>query len=79
MSSDNLFAYHCTPTCDSEITKANPKLTDCRFQTDTPNVVHMTVKPQEAVDEEENAKSGKGGSRRDGDEEQTAGCRCVIL
>jgi hypothetical protein len=54
-------------------------LKDCRFQTDSPNVVHMTVKPQEMVDDEENAKTGKTGSRRDGDDEPTAGCRCVIL
>lgn len=54
-------------------------LKECRFQTDTPNVVHMTVKPQEVVDEEENAKTGKSGSRRDNDEEPTATCRCVIL
>ncbi|CAO2650357.1 Nn.00g016490.m01.CDS01 [Neocucurbitaria sp. VM-36] len=52
---------------------------DCRFQIDTPNVVHMTVKPQEVVDEEENAKTGKGVNRRDGEDEPTAGCRCVIL
>ncbi|KAI4686563.1 uncharacterized protein J4E84_005844 [Alternaria hordeiaustralica] len=54
-------------------------LKDCRFQTDSPNVVHMTVKPQEMVDDEENAKTGKTGSRRDNDEEPTAGCRCIIL
>ncbi|KAF2856130.1 hypothetical protein T440DRAFT_463459 [Plenodomus tracheiphilus IPT5] len=54
-------------------------LKECRFQTDTPNVVHMTVKPQEVVDDEENAKSGKGASRRDDDDEPTAGCRCVVL
>ncbi|KAH8731038.1 hypothetical protein GQ44DRAFT_736163 [Phaeosphaeriaceae sp. PMI808] len=53
-------------------------LKDCRFQTDTPNVVHMTVKPQEVVDEED-AKTGKGANRSNGEEEQTAGCRCVIL
>lgn len=53
-------------------------LKDCRFQKDTPNVVHMTVKPQEIVDEED-AKGGKGASRRDGEDEPTAGCRCVIL
>ncbi|CAI6240312.1 unnamed protein product [Periconia digitata] len=53
-------------------------LKECRFQSETPNVVHMTVKPQEVVDEED-AKGGKGGSRRDTDEEATAGCRCVIL
>lgn len=53
-------------------------LKDCRFQTEAPNVVHMTIKPQEVVDEED-AKTGKGGNRRDGEEEPTAGCRCVIL
>ncbi|KAL5116528.1 hypothetical protein ACEQ8H_005524 [Pleosporales sp. CAS-2024a] len=51
---------------------------ECRFQTDSPNVVHMTVKPQEAIDDED-AKTGKGTSRRDGEEEATAGCRCVLL
>jgi len=54
-------------------------LKDCRFQTDSPNVVHMTVKPQEMVDDEENAKTGKTGSRRDTEDEPTAGCRCIIL
>jgi len=52
---------------------------DCRFQTEAPNVVHMTVKPQEVVDEEENAKTGKSSKTRDDGEEPTAGCRCVIL
>jgi hypothetical protein len=41
--------------------------------------VHMTVKPQEMVDDEENAKTGKTGSRRDTEDEPTAGCRCIIL
>ncbi|KAF1956185.1 hypothetical protein CC80DRAFT_492450 [Byssothecium circinans] len=54
------------------------QLKECRFQKEAPNVVHMTVKPQEVVDEED-AKGGKGGNRRDGDEEATAGCRCIIL
>ncbi|KAF2189814.1 ubiquitin-like protein [Zopfia rhizophila CBS 207.26] len=53
-------------------------LKECRFQTESPNVVHMTVKPQEVVDEED-AKTGKGGGRRDSEEEVHAGCRCVIL
>lgn len=53
-------------------------LKDCRFQTESPNVVHMTIKPQEVVDEED-AKTGKGGSRNHGDDEPHAGCRCVIL
>jgi hypothetical protein len=39
----------------------------------------MTVKPQEVVDDEENGKSAKAGNRREGDDEPTAGCRCVIL
>ena len=55
------------------------KVIECRFQTDTPNVVHMTVTPQEVVDEEENAKTGKSGNRRESDDEPTATCRCVIL
>jgi len=39
----------------------------------------MTVKPQDIVDEEENAKIGKSGTRdRDGSE-SSPGCRCVIL
>ncbi|KAJ4380815.1 hypothetical protein N0V86_004177 [Didymella sp. IMI 355093] len=54
-------------------------LKDCRFQTEAPNVVHMTIKPQEVVDEEENAKTGKSAKTRDDGEEPTAGCRCVIL
>ncbi|KAF2018613.1 ubiquitin-like protein [Aaosphaeria arxii CBS 175.79] len=53
-------------------------LKECRFQTEAPNVVHMTVKPQELIDEED-AKTGKDGRRRDGDDESHAGCRCVIL
>jgi len=39
----------------------------------------MTVKPQEVVEDEENAKTGKAGSRRENDDEPTAGCRCIIL
>ncbi|KAJ8111532.1 hypothetical protein OPT61_g5897 [Boeremia exigua] len=54
-------------------------LKDCRFQTEAPNVVHMTIKPQEVVDDEENAKTGKTSKTRDDGEEPTAGCRCVIL
>lgn len=55
------------------------RLHDCRFDAGlTPHVVHMTVKPQEIVDEED-AKMAKTGSRdRDGNE-VSAGCRCVIL
>lgn len=53
-------------------------LKDCRFQAESPNVVHMTVKPQEVVDEED-AKTAKTGGRDNDDGETTARCRCVIL
>lgn len=51
-----------------------------KFNHDSPNVVHMTVKPQDILDEEEAAaKGGKSGSRTGDDEERSSGCRCVIL
>ncbi|TKA65237.1 hypothetical protein B0A49_07956 [Cryomyces minteri] len=53
------------------------QLRECRFQAESANVVHMTIKPQEVVDDED-AKTGKGISR-DRDNERTPGCRCVIL
>ncbi|KAF2002864.1 ubiquitin-like protein [Amniculicola lignicola CBS 123094] len=53
-------------------------LKECRFQTEAPNVVHMTVKPSELIDDDD-TKGGKGGNRRDDGEEIHAGCRCVIL
>ncbi|KAI9836574.1 MAG: hypothetical protein M1819_001206 [Sarea resinae] len=54
-------------------------LKDCRFNAESPNVVHMTVRPQELVDEED-AKTAKQGYGRDREgSESTAGCRCVIL
>lgn len=43
----------------------------------TAHVVHMTVKPQDIVDEED-AKIKTGGKDREGSE-RTHGCRCVIL
>ncbi|KAK3078032.1 hypothetical protein LTS18_008611, partial [Coniosporium uncinatum] len=49
----------------------NAKLSECRFSTESANVLHLSVKPQDIVDEEENAKTGKGSARGDG--ERTAG------
>ncbi|KAL9113067.1 MAG: hypothetical protein Q9227_002679 [Pyrenula ochraceoflavens] len=53
----------------------------CKLNHDAPNVIHMTIKPQEIIDEED-AKGGKGGfgtgSARDGGE-RSPGCRCVLL
>lgn len=58
-----------------------PRLPDCKFVLGTtPHVVHMTIKPQEIVDEED-AKMAKSGHRdRDGNERSSGLCgRCVIL
>ncbi|KAL2006303.1 hypothetical protein VTN00DRAFT_9957 [Thermoascus crustaceus] len=54
-------------------------LSDSKFSRDAPNVVHMTVKPQEIVDEED-AKGAKANytRERDGDE-RSPRCRCIIL
>ncbi len=52
--------------------------TECRFNADSPNVVHMSIKPQEMVDDEEASKQKNLGRDRDG-EERTAGCHCIIL
>ncbi|TVY85728.1 hypothetical protein LAWI1_G008371 [Lachnellula willkommii] len=52
-------------------------LKDCRFNEKEANVVHMTVRPQDIVDEEDASKAKGGGRDRDRNE-NTAGCRCVI-
>ncbi|RAL13034.1 uncharacterized protein BO97DRAFT_50777 [Aspergillus homomorphus CBS 101889] len=53
-------------------------LSDCRFNRDAPNVVHMTVKPQELVDEED-AKGTKAQYTREREaSERSPGCRCII-
>ncbi|KAJ5098715.1 hypothetical protein N7532_005716 [Penicillium argentinense] len=54
-------------------------LSDSKFNKDAPNVVHMTVKPQEVVDEED-AKGAKSQLSREREaSERSPGCRCVIL
>ncbi|KAF3483058.1 uncharacterized protein GIQ15_02382 [Arthroderma uncinatum] len=54
-------------------------LSDCRFNREGPNVVHMTVKPQVIIDEED-SKATKSTQSRDHEEsERSPGCRCVIL
>lgn len=53
-------------------------LVECRFNADSANVVHMTVRPQDVVDEEEQSKGKALRGETEGAEE-TAGCRCVIL
>ncbi|KAJ5107287.1 hypothetical protein N7456_003962 [Penicillium angulare] len=54
-------------------------LSESKFNHDAPNVVHMTVKPQEVVDEED-AKGAKAQYGREGEtNERSPGCRCVIM
>ncbi|KAJ5177571.1 uncharacterized protein N7500_000270 [Penicillium coprophilum] len=54
-------------------------VSDSRFSKEHPNVVHMTVKPQEVVDEED-AKGAKAQYSREREaSERSPGCRCVIL
>jgi len=52
-------------------------LKECKFNADAANVVHMTVRPQDVVDEEEQSKGKALRGEGDGGE-STAGCRCVI-
>ncbi|KAG4413693.1 hypothetical protein IFR04_013162 [Cadophora malorum] len=52
-------------------------LKECKFNAESANVVHMTVRPQDIVDEEDASKSKALARDREGGE-STAGCRCVI-
>lgn len=55
------------------------QFTDSKLNPDAPNVLHMTVKPQEVV-EEEDAKGGKASYGREPEViERSPRCRCVIL
>ncbi|APA12671.1 hypothetical protein sscle_09g074410 [Sclerotinia sclerotiorum 1980 UF-70] len=50
----------------------------CKFNLETSNVVHMTIRPQDIVDEEDASKAKSTSRGREGGESH-AGCRCVIL
>ncbi|TAQ84500.1 hypothetical protein B7494_g7168 [Chlorociboria aeruginascens] len=50
-------------------------LRDCKFSAESSNVVHMSIIPQDIVDEEDASKSKAMTRDRDGGE-RTAGCRC---
>lgn len=56
---------------------------DLPFNLDAPNVVHMTIKPADLMEDEAEAtgKTAKGGSirARAGADDGGAGCRCVVL
>ncbi|TGO48966.1 hypothetical protein BOTNAR_0450g00010 [Botryotinia narcissicola] len=51
----------------------------CKFNPETSNVVHMTIRPQDIVDEEDASKAKSMGRGRGEDGESNAGCRCVVL
>lgn len=55
---------------------------DCRLNPDTPNVVHMTVRPTDSGDDDATQRSNKigfGGRDRERREGSSPSCRCVIL
>jgi len=55
-------------------------LKDCKLNHDTPNVVHMTIRPAETGDDEMTQRSAKiGFGSRQRDDQRTPRCRCVIL
>lgn len=55
------------------------QFTDSKLNPDAPNVLHMTVKPQEVV-EDEDAKGAKASYGREPEVvERSPRCRCVIL
>ncbi|KAJ9222699.1 hypothetical protein DTO207G8_688 [Paecilomyces variotii] len=54
-------------------------LSDSRFSRDTPNIVHMTIKPQEVVDEEDTKGAKAQYSREREASERSPRCHCVIL
>ncbi|KIW64150.1 hypothetical protein PV04_09104 [Phialophora macrospora] len=53
-------------------------LKDYKFSTDSPNVLHMTIKPQDFI-EDEDAKGGKSTYSAHREENRSPGCRCVIM
>ncbi|EXJ94438.1 hypothetical protein A1O1_02834 [Capronia coronata CBS 617.96] len=54
-------------------------LKDYKFGPDLPNVLHMTIKPQDYI-EEEDAKGGKASYTNPRESEnRSPGCRCVIM
>jgi hypothetical protein len=65
-------------SCSPVLKCTNGVTQECKFNAEAANVIHMTVRPQDFVDEEDAAKSKAMSRERDGGE-ATAGCRCVIL
>ncbi|KAF2152355.1 hypothetical protein K461DRAFT_268318 [Myriangium duriaei CBS 260.36] len=59
----------------------NTSLKECKIQTDgATNVLHISIKPQEAMDDDDAGKAGKSSMSRDREGSAAGrGCRCVIL
>jgi hypothetical protein len=54
-------------------------VSDSKFSADSPNVVHMTIKPQDFV-EDEDAKGGKTSMSATREEQsRSPGCRCSVM
>lgn len=63
----------------SKATCTNFRITEYQFSNDNPNVVHMSIRPQD-LDEEEPKAGGKNLSSGSGDGQRSrAGGCCVIL
>jgi len=52
-------------------------LKECKFNVESPNVVHMTVKPQEIVEDEDVKTTGKHNRR--GSDGERGGFRCCVI
>ena len=52
-------------------------LKECKFNVESPNVVHMTVKPQEILEDEDVKQASKHGRR--GSEGERTGFRCCVI
>lgn len=59
----------------------NTSLKECKIQSDgAANVLHISIKPQEVMDDEEAGKTGKSSISRGHERgSSSTGCRCVIL
>lgn len=59
----------------------NTNLKECRIKADgTANVLHISIKPQEAMDDDDAGKAGKPSISRDREGSSSGrGCRCIVM
>jgi hypothetical protein len=67
-------------TQQSQVYMALTKTTDLKLNPTSTNVVHMSIKPQDFIEEEDSkgAKASRNQSR-DGADGRSPGCRCVVM